>query len=197
MAILVGILLGLGRLAADSEITAMRASGMGALDFVRIVSIVSAVQGWGSGSWSIRSLSRRQGLQHRFSSLEKLTEDSTQASFEVQPRVFYEDFKNYVLYVQNVKPASNGAAVWQHVFLADLTEPDLATHHDGEQCALVINESAAAECDPPLPEPPMVPSVRLHLLDGTQHQVSALKSDAVRHLDLRDDGYSDPDRNAG
>src|ERR1700731_762818 len=43
MAILVGILLGLSRLAADSEITAMRASGMGALAFVRIVSIVSLV----------------------------------------------------------------------------------------------------------------------------------------------------------
>src|SRR5271168_5527812 len=41
MAILVGILLGLSRLATDSEITAMRASGMGALDFVRIVSLVS------------------------------------------------------------------------------------------------------------------------------------------------------------
>ena len=43
MAILVGILLGLSRLAADSEITAMRASGMGALEFVRVVSIVSTV----------------------------------------------------------------------------------------------------------------------------------------------------------
>src|SRR5271154_4624599 len=43
MAVLVGILLGLSRLASDSEITAMRASGMGALDFVGIVSIVSAV----------------------------------------------------------------------------------------------------------------------------------------------------------
>ena len=43
MAVLVGILLGLSRLAADSEITAMRAAGMGAIDFVRIVSIVSAV----------------------------------------------------------------------------------------------------------------------------------------------------------
>src|SRR5487761_1696088 len=41
MAVLVGILLGLSRLASDSEITAMRASGMGALDFVRIVSVVS------------------------------------------------------------------------------------------------------------------------------------------------------------
>src|ERR1700722_10825321 len=42
MAVLVGILLGLSRLASDSEITAMRAAGIGAIDFVRIVSIVSA-----------------------------------------------------------------------------------------------------------------------------------------------------------
>ena len=48
MAVLVGILLGLSRLAADSEITAMRASGIGVLSFVRVVSIV-AVLGWVAG----------------------------------------------------------------------------------------------------------------------------------------------------
>ena len=41
MAVLVGILLGLSRLASDSEITAMRAAGMGALDFVRVLSLLS------------------------------------------------------------------------------------------------------------------------------------------------------------
>ena len=41
MAVLVGILLGLGRLAADSEITAMRASGIGVWTFVRIISAVA------------------------------------------------------------------------------------------------------------------------------------------------------------
>src|SRR5277367_3632446 len=41
MAVLVGILLGLSRLAADSEITAMRACGIGAFSFIRIVSILS------------------------------------------------------------------------------------------------------------------------------------------------------------
>src|SRR5580692_10629937 len=46
MAVLVGILLGLSRLAADSEITAMRASGMGVWFFVRVVSVI-AIVGWG------------------------------------------------------------------------------------------------------------------------------------------------------
>ena len=39
MSVLVGILIGLSRLAADSEITAMRASGLGVWSFLRIVSI--------------------------------------------------------------------------------------------------------------------------------------------------------------
>ncbi|MGI4826653.1 MAG: LptF/LptG family permease, partial [Janthinobacterium lividum] len=41
MAVLIGILLGLSRLAADSEITAMRASGVGVLGFLRIVSFLA------------------------------------------------------------------------------------------------------------------------------------------------------------
>jgi LPS export ABC transporter permease LptG len=45
-----------------------------------------------------------------------------QASFEIQPRVFYEDFKNYVLYVQDIR-AGTGAARWQRIFLADLSDP--------------------------------------------------------------------------
>ena len=39
MGVLVGILIGLSRLAADSEITAMRASGIGVWTFLRIISI--------------------------------------------------------------------------------------------------------------------------------------------------------------
>src|SRR6201997_626757 len=39
MGVLVGILIGLSRLAADSEITAMRASGIGVWTFLRILSV--------------------------------------------------------------------------------------------------------------------------------------------------------------
>src|SRR5947199_2237711 len=45
MGVLVGILIGLSRLAADSEITAMRASGIGVWTFLRIISIF-AVTAW-------------------------------------------------------------------------------------------------------------------------------------------------------
>ena len=100
MAVLVGVLLGLSRLAADSEITAMRAAGIGVWRFVRIVSFV-AVLAWGISLLTTLYLAPKaaEALLQLENGLK-----TSQASFEIQPRVFYEDFKNYVLYVQNVRP---------------------------------------------------------------------------------------------
>src|ERR1700688_2738565 len=117
MSVLVGILIGLSRLAADSEITAMRASGMGVWDFGRVLAIFVAAA-WGLAlvngvylaPWSLASLSH----------LEDQLKGS-QVSFEVQPRVFYEGFPKVVLYVQDVHSAQ-GAAVWKGVFLADISD---------------------------------------------------------------------------
>jgi len=118
MGLLVGILIGLSRLAADSEVTAMRASGLGAWRFVRIIAIF-AVTTWlialANSVWlapmSSAALAR---LQNKLK--------GSQASFEVQPRVFYEDFKNMVLYVEDVRSGSN-ASEWRGVFLADVSDP--------------------------------------------------------------------------
>ena len=117
-AVLAGILLGLSRLAADSEVTAMRACGIGAFSFVRIVSILSFA------ALALGLVNALYFAPRAAGDLLKLEDQlkSSQASFEVQPRVFYEDFKNYVLYVQDVRPGA-GAATWHHVFLADLTQP--------------------------------------------------------------------------
>ena len=118
MAVLVGILLGLSRLAADSEIVAMRASGMGIGYFVRVASIV-AVTGTVLGLLNSIYVAPRanQGILDLQQALE-----TQQASYEIQPRVFYEDFRNRVLYVQNVR-AGTGASNWDRVFMADVTDP--------------------------------------------------------------------------
>jgi len=167
MAILVGILLGLSRLAADSEITAMRASGMGALEFVRVVSIVSTV-GLALGLVNSIVLAPRAA-----SSLLALQDSlkSSQASFEVQPRVFYEDFRNYVLYVQDVRPAA-GTALWQHVFLADLSQPgspQITTAQD----AVVVSEPVEKTAPAADESTGSGPGIHLHMIHGTQHQLSA------------------------
>ncbi len=118
MGVLVGILIGLSRLAADSEVTAMRASGLGVWTFLRVISIF-VIAAWllalgNSVYLAPRSLAALGRLQDNLK--------SSQASFEVQPRVFYEGFPKIILYVQDVK-AMSGGALWKGVFLADLTDP--------------------------------------------------------------------------
>ncbi|AEU35652.1 LPS export ABC transporter permease LptG [Granulicella mallensis] len=154
MAVLIGILLGLSRLAADSEITAMRASGMGVLSFVRIVSIV-AVLSWAVGLVNSLYVAPRAAaalLQYEAQGA------SGEAAIQVQPRVFYEDFKNYVLYVQDVVPGS-GAAEWKNVFLADLTQP--ATPH------IITSQEALVTGTPGDPQ-----TLRMQLSDGSRHDIA-------------------------
>jgi LPS export ABC transporter permease LptG/LPS export ABC transporter permease LptF len=118
MAVLWGVLLGLSRLASDSEIIAMRASGLGIGYFVRVASIV-AVSGTLLGLFNSLYLVPR--ANQAIIAMEQSLETS-QASYEIQPRVFYEDFKNFVLYVQDVKSGA-GASNWRQVFMADVTDP--------------------------------------------------------------------------
>jgi LPS export ABC transporter permease LptG/LPS export ABC transporter permease LptF len=117
MAVLVGVLLGLSRLAADSEIIAMRASGLGIGYFVRVSAII-AVGGTLLGLFNSLYVAPRanQGIL----GLDKAL--ASQASYEIQPRVFDEDFKNTVLYVQDVR-SGTGAANWRQVFMADISDP--------------------------------------------------------------------------
>ena len=151
MGVLVGILIGLSRLSADSEVTAIRASGMGAGMFVRVISIF-AIAAWALGMVNSvylapRSATALSNLQDRLK--------SSQASFEIQPRVFYEEFKNSVLYVQDAVP-SKGQSLWRGVFLADVSDPASPKITLAERGAL-LSES---------PE-----KVRFHLEDGTQQEL--------------------------
>ena len=162
MAVLVGILLGLSRLASDSEITAMRASGMGALDFVRIISLVSvgalALGLFNSLYLAPKSAAALLVLENQLK--------YAQASFEVQPRVFDEDFKNMVLYVQDVRPGS-GAALWRHVFIADLNDPANPKVTTAEEA--IVTAAHLPKNDGP------TDSADLHMLlrDGGRHETSA------------------------
>jgi LPS export ABC transporter permease LptG/LPS export ABC transporter permease LptF len=118
MAVLVGVLLGLSRLAADSEIIAIRASGMGIGYFVRVSAIV-AVAGTLIGLANALYVAPR--ANQAILDLQQQLETS-QASYEIEPRVFYEDFKNVVLYVQDVR-GGTGISNWRQVFMADVSDP--------------------------------------------------------------------------
>ena len=135
MSVLVGVLLGLSRLAADSEIIAMRASGLGIGYFVRVSAIV-AVGGTLLGLANSLYLAPR--ANRAILDMEQALETS-QASYQIQPRVFYEDFKNFVLYVQNVR-SGTGASNWDQVFMADVSDPS-APRITTASSATVVSDS--------------------------------------------------------
>ncbi|MCU1299342.1 MAG: transporter, YjgP/YjgQ family, partial [Acidobacteriaceae bacterium] len=157
MGVLVGILIGLSRLAADSEITAMRASGIGVWTFLRIISIfvfvgwmLALINGTYLAPLSQAALSR---LQDRLK--------GSQVSFEVQPRVFYEGFPKLVLYVQDVKSAKGGA-LWKGVFIADISTPSSPKITLAQQ-GILVSES---------PE-----TLHLHLVNGSTHETDPTAPD--------------------
>jgi LPS export ABC transporter permease LptG/LPS export ABC transporter permease LptF len=150
MSVLVGILLGLSRLAADSEIIAMRASGLGISYFVGVSSVV-AIGGALLGLVNSLYVAPRanQAILDIGQSLA-----ASQASYQIQPRVFYEDFHNAVLYVQNVR-SGTGAANWDHIFMADVSDPS-SPRITTAASATVVNDSAQ--------------ELLMRLRDGTQHE---------------------------
>src|SRR6201987_830073 len=157
MSVLVGVLIGLSRLAADSEITAMRASGIGVWTFLRILAVfvlaawlVALVNGVYLAPASQAALGR---LQDRLK--------SAQASFEVQPRVFYEGFPKIVLYVHDVH-GSQRAAVWKGVFLADISVPGSPRIWQAEQGVLVSEGPTR---------------LHLHLINGSTPETDAKSPD--------------------
>jgi len=157
MSVLVGILIGLSRLAADSEITAMRASGMGVWSFGRVLAIfvtaawgLALLNGLYLAPWSLASLGR----------LEDQLKGS-QVSYEVQPRVFYEGFPKLVLYVQDVHSAQGGA-VWNDVFLADISDPANPSITLAKEGILV---------------PEGQDRLHLHLTNGSTHETDPAKAD--------------------
>ena len=157
MGVLVGILIGLSRLAADSEITAMRASGLGVWTFLRVIFIFVVV------AWLLALGNSVYLAPRSLAALGKLQDNlkSSQASFEVQPRVFYEGFPKIILYVQDVK-AMSGGALWKGVFLADLTDPSAPRISLARQGQLV-NQGTD--------------SLDLHLIDGSTHEADPKNPD--------------------
>jgi len=156
MAVLVGILLGFSRLSADSEIIAMRASGLGIGYFVRVASIV-AVGGTLLGLANSLILAPRANQAI-------MTMDRTlamQASYEIEPRVFDEEFRNFVLYVQDVR-SGTGAANWRQVFMADTTDP--TTPLITTAAAATVSNDASSESGQVL---------LMRLRDGSRHETVA------------------------
>lgn len=160
MSMLVGVLIGLGRLSADSEVVALHASGVslrrllvpiGAIAFTA-TTVTFCITLW-LGPHSLRTLA----------SLEERLRVS-QASFAIQPRVFDERFPHMVLYVGDV--GASGMR-WRGVFLAE-TNSSTGSKITVARNAIVIADAPQGK-------------LTLHFDDVSTHQYDPQNPD---HYDL-------------
>jgi LPS export ABC transporter permease LptG/LPS export ABC transporter permease LptF len=112
MSFLFGVLLAIGRLSSDSEIIAMRASGVSMRTLYRPVFFFSFVI-FLINLYLMNVLLPRGNTEYMAMRMELTT---SQASSAIQPRVFYDDYENLMIYVNDVDPRTG---TWKGVFVAD------------------------------------------------------------------------------
>ena len=148
MAVLIGVLLGLGRMSADSEIIALTALGIGRR---RILVPVGVLATAGAALTMIMTLWLGPLSLRALRNLETELVTS-QLNFAVQPRVFEEQFPRTVLYVNDV---SASGTHWRGVFMAE------TGGENGSRVTLAENAIVIAD--------PKQGKLELHLQGGSTH----------------------------
>ncbi len=157
MSLLFGILTAVGRLASDSELIAIRASGLSLLKLYRpilVLSILFTLLNVGLMSYVLPwGNARLQQLR-----LEMMSQG---VSRTVEPRIFYEDWQDKVLYVFDIDPATER---WRGVFLAQSLPTsseqevivadwgEVRVDAAGERVMLILGNAEDHKLDPLRPE---------------------------------------------
>ena len=115
MSFLFGILVAVGRLSSDSELVAMRSCGISLINLYRPILALSVLLTAGNLFLMVWTLPR---ANHALQSL-RIDIVTGSATKHVEPRVFYEDWQNLVLYVFDTPDDSS---YWQGVFVAQNQE---------------------------------------------------------------------------
>jgi len=148
MAMLLAILIAFGRLSADSEMVALRSSGLSLYQLIAPVAIFALLATAATGALSIWA--RPWGNRALKTALFDLAR--TRASAGIKPQVFNDDFPGLVIYAENIDATNDRL---RHVLISD--ERDNAQHNTifAREGAMVSN--------------PATQAVTLRLRDGFIH----------------------------
>jgi lipopolysaccharide export system permease protein len=120
MAMLLAILVAFGRLSADSEMVALRSSGLSLYQLVPPVAIVVAIA---TAATAVLSLQARPwGNRSLRSALFEIAR--TRATAGIKPEVFNDDFPGLVIYTEGIDPTTDRL---RHVLISD--ERDSTQHN--------------------------------------------------------------------
>ncbi|MPY88171.1 MAG: LptF/LptG family permease [Luteitalea sp.] len=135
MALMVGLLVALGRFSADRESVAIQACGISLYRLLRPVGLLAIAATLVSGYVMIEALPKAN-----IAYLDILTRIvANDAQRRIRPRVFFEDFPNMVLYARDVQPGSAG---WQGLVVADSRNNQKPQIITAERGRLVVDREA-------------------------------------------------------
>jgi LPS export ABC transporter permease LptF/LPS export ABC transporter permease LptG len=155
MALLYGILFGLGRLSADREFVALQACGVSLFRIMRPVALLAVLA---TGATAYETILALPDANQTFREL-TFGFVASGAESDIKPRVFYQNFPNRVLYTRDIERTGG----WREVFLADATKPDQTTAYLASVGRLIIDREKR--------------TVRLLLEGGSAYTTYASKPD--------------------
>ena len=115
MAVLLGILVGFGRLAADREFVAMQACGVSVIRLLRPVVLVAAI---GTAATAYETIVALPDANLKFREI-AYGVVAQELESDVKPQVFFQNFPNHVIYVRDLPPGGG----WRDVFVAETNGP--------------------------------------------------------------------------
>ena len=131
MALLAGLLMAFGRLSSDRETVALLACGVSFPRLLRPVAIIATLAAAATLWVMIVAIptGNQRYTEITFSLLTQRMES------EIQPRVFFEDFPNRVLYIQDVAPGGG----WGRVLIGDTSNPGRPSIQMAREGRLIID----------------------------------------------------------
>src|SRR5262245_12956516 len=147
MAVLLGILVGFGRLSADREFVAMQACGVSLMRLARPVLLVA---GLGTMATAYETIVALPDANQSYREIVYVVM-ATRVESKVSPRVFFQDFPDKVIYVRELPPGGG----WRDVFVADTSRPNETTVYFAREGRIRLDHANRL--------------VQLELLDGSSH----------------------------
>jgi LPS export ABC transporter permease LptF/LPS export ABC transporter permease LptG len=131
MALLYGVLFGLGRMSADREFVALQACGVSIFRVLRPIALLAMLA---TAATAYETIVALPDANQTFREI-TFNVVASGAESDIKPRVFFTNFTKRVLYVRDIQPATG----WRDVFVADATQPDRTTVYVARQGRLAID----------------------------------------------------------
>ena len=134
MALLTGLLIGLGRLSADREAVALLACGVSPYRLLRPVLLMAVAAGAVTMYVMIKAIpdANQTFRQITFEVIAKRVEN------DIRPRVFFEDFPGWVLYARDEPPEGGG---WKDILVANTSNEGATELFLAARGRLVLNRA--------------------------------------------------------